>query len=140
MKKRSRHLLTAAICMLAAVVGLSSTVQLGAAVVCVGFDGHDKDESSPCTCCIVYASHDEGVRFSQASTSPECSDCVGVPLRVPPFKSKEPQLFTPRINAEGRMAARVCGGGWRSVLSVPVGAVDQHWRSLSELSTIVLLT
>jgi len=132
--------MTAAICMLGAVVGLGSTAQLGAAVVCVGFDGHDEDESSPCTCCIVYASHDEGVRFTQAPTSPECSDCVGVPLRVPPFKSKELQLFTPRINAEGRTAARVCGGGWISDLSAPVDAVDQHWRSLSQLSTVVLLT
>ena len=140
MKTGSRHLMTAAICMLGAIVAIGGTAQLGAAVVCVGFDGHDENEPSPCTCCIVYASHDEGVRFSQASTSPECRDCVGVLLRVPPFKSKEPQLFTPRINAEGRTAARVCGGGWRSVLSVPVDAVDQHWRSLSELSTVVLLT
>ena len=132
--------MTAAICMLGAVVGLSSTAQLGAAVVCVGIDGRDEDESSPCTCCIVYASHDEGVRFSQAPTSPECSDCVGVPLKAPPFKSKEPQLFTPRINTEGRTAAWVCGGGWRSDLSLPIDAVDQHWRSLSQLSTVVLLT
>jgi hypothetical protein len=140
MKTGSRHLMTAAICMLAAVVGLGGTAQLGAAVVCVGFDGHVDVESSPCTCCIANASHDEGVRFGQATTSPECSDCVGVPLKAPPFKSKEPQLFTPRMNAEGRTAARICDGGWRNNLLVPADPMDQYWRSLSLLSTVVLLT
>lgn len=126
--------------MLGAVVGIGSTAQIGAAVICVGFDSHVNVESSLCTCCIVYASHDEGVHSGQAPTSPGCSDCMDVPLRVPPFKSKKPQLSTPRINAEGRTAALICGGGWRNDLLVPADPMDQRWQSLSPLSSVVLLT
>ena len=65
---------------------------------------------------------------------------MDVPLRVPPFKSKKPQLSTPRINAEGRTAALICGGGWRNDLLVPADPMDQRWQSLSPLSSVVLLT
>ena len=136
MKTRLRRPMTATVFMLVAVLVLSNAAQIGARVVCMGSDGHVDVEPSGCTCCAVIVSDDERFDDGLAPTSPSCSDCVDVPLRVPPLKSKAPQLLTPDNCAEGRTIAPRCGG----VFLVHGNQVDQHWQSLSSLSTVVLLT
>ena len=126
--------------MLATVLAMSGTAEFGAAVVCVGSDGHVDIESSVCACCTLTVSHDERVHSGLVPASPSCSDCVDVPLRVLPLKSKDTQLSAPLINAEGRPPALNWGGGSRTDLLVLGNQMDQHWQSLSSLSTVVLLT
>ena len=132
--------MTATVLVLAAALVLSNAAQIGAGVVCMRFDGHDDVELSVCTCCAVIVSHNERIDCGLTPTSPSCSDCVDVPLRVPTLKSKAPQLSTPDNGAEGRTVAPSCGGVCRIDLLVHGNQMDQHWHSLSSLSTIVLLT
>jgi len=127
-------------CLVAAVLVLSNVAQLGSAVVCVGSDGHVAVEPSVCACCAVTASHDERVPAGLAPASSSCSNCVDVPLRVSLLKPKAPQLSTADFNAEGRTLASACDGRSRFDFVVHVNHTDQHWQSLSSLSTIVLLT
>ena len=92
MKTRLRRPMTATVFMLAAVLVLSNASQIGARVVCTGSDGHVDVEPSGCTCCAVIVSDDERFDDGLAPTSPSCTDCVDVPLKVPILKSKAPQL------------------------------------------------
>jgi len=132
--------MTTMACMLATVLVLSNVAQLGSAIVCVGSDGHIDIESSVCTCCAPTASHDGWARTGPAPANPSCSDCVDVPLRVPPLKPKAPQLSTADIDAEGRMPASTCNGRSRFDFVVHAKHMDQHPQSLLSISTVVLLT
>ncbi len=60
--------MTATVCMLIAVLVLSSGARLGGAVVCVGSDGHVDIEASVCSCCAVSESHDERDHAVQRQT------------------------------------------------------------------------
>jgi len=126
--------------MLAAMLVLSNAAQIGAAVVCKGSDGHRDVESSVCSCCAVTALHDETLHDGSVPAGPSCSDCVDVPLRMPPLNPKASRLSPPDIVGESRVLALSCGMGCRDLLAVPAGVMDQHWQSLSHLSTVVLLT
>ena len=126
--------------MLAAVLVLSNVVQLGSAIVCVGSDGRVDIEPSVCICCAEAVSHDGRARTGPAPASSSCSDCVYVPLRVPPLKPKAPQLSTADINAEDRMLDSTSDGRAKFDFAVHVNYMDQQWRSLLSLSTVVLLT
>jgi len=130
--------MTATVLMLAAMLALSNAAQLGSSVVCVGSDGHIDVETVVCTCCSVPASHGESFHSELAPSIPSCSDCVDVPMSVPSDKSGTPLLSTPQ--AEGRMIALSIAGGCRTGLLFPANQMDQHWQSLSSLSTVVLLT
>jgi len=142
MKTRLLYSVIAAVFMLAAALALGAAAQLGTVVVCVGSDGHTDVESSICTCscCTVTSSHDERVHSGLVPASPSCSDCVDVPLRAAPLKSKESRFLPPNRHAKGLIRAQCCGGGCKNDLLVPVDYMDQHWQSLSSLSTVVLLT
>jgi hypothetical protein len=126
--------------MLAAALALGSTGQLDGTVACVGFVGQVDVESSSCTCCAVSASHDDSIRTGLAPALPSCDDCVDVQLRVLPLRFKGNQLSAFCINADGRRLALSSGGGCSNHLLAVMGQVDQRWRSLSPLSTVVLLT
>lgn len=132
--------MTVTACMLAAVLVLSNAAQIGAAVFCVGSDGHVDIESAVCACCTLTVSHDERVRSGLVPASPSCSDCVDVPLRMLSFKPKGTQFSAPLIFAEWCPLALNWGGGSRTALFVLGNQIDQHWQSLSSLSTVVLLT
>jgi len=140
MKTRLRRPMTATVLMMAAALVLSNASQIGARVVCIVSDCHVDIEPSVCSCCSVNASDNEMFDFDPPHTNPSCSDCIDVPLSVPPLTSKPPQLSTPENSAEGRTAAPSCGGDCRINLVVRGNQMDQHWLSLVPLSTIVLLT
>ena len=137
---RPKHSMTATVLTLAAMLALSNAAQLGSSVVCVGSDGHIDVETSICTCCSVPASHSESFHSELAPAIPSCSDCVDVPMSVPSNKSGTPLLSTPHIKAEGRMIALSSAGGCKTGLLFEANQMDQHWHSLSPLSTVVLLT
>ena len=126
--------------MLAAVLVLGNSAQLGAAVLCVGSDGHVEVESWLCACCSGTASRDAGTHSGLAPASPSCDDCVDVPLKVPPLEPKAPQLFTAHINAGCCTPASSCSAGSSAGLLVHRNQMDQHWQTLSCLSTVVLVT
>jgi hypothetical protein len=126
--------------MAAAVLILSNAAQLGAGVFCIGSDGHVDIESSVCACCTPAVPHDDQVESGLAPASPSCSDCVDVPLRLVPLKAEDTRFCPPFINTEGSPVAVSRAGGSRTVLLVPGNHMDQHWRSLSSLSTVILLT
>lgn len=132
--------MTATVFILAAALALSNATQIGAGVVCLVSDGQVDVEPSVCTCCAVMVSHDEGVDHGLAPTTPSCSDCVDIPLRVPTLKSNAPQPSTRGMSAEFGTVAPNCGGSCRIDLLVHGNQMDQHWQSLSSLSTVVLLT
>ncbi len=131
--------MTVTACILAVLLCLGGAAQFGAAVVCIGSDGHVDAEPSVCTCCAGTASHDDRVHSGLMPASPTCSDCVNVLLRMPPLRSRDAQLSTPHIGAEERMPAQSCGS-CRIDLVVPAKQMDQHWQSLFPVSTVVLLT
>jgi hypothetical protein len=126
--------------LLVAMLVLSSGAQLGAAVACVGPDGHVDFEPSLCTCCIVPASHDYEGHSGLTSSSPICSDCVDVPLRVPLFKSKKTQLSIPDNGLENSTQGLLMSGGCRNDQLFLTDRMDHHWQSLAPLTTVVLLT
>jgi len=140
MKTRLRRHLTATVFVLAAALVLSNATQIGAGVVCLVSDGRVDVEPSVCTCCAAIVSHDEGVDHGPAPTSPSCSDCVDIPLRVPTLKSNAPQPSARDMSAEFRTVAPSCGGVCRIDLLVHGNQKDQQWQSLSSLSTVVVLT
>jgi hypothetical protein len=140
MKTRLRYLMTAMARMAAAVLILSNAAQLGAGVFCVGSDGHVDIESSVCACCTPAVPHDDQVESGLAPASPSCSDCVDVPLRRVPLKAEDTRFFPPLINTEGSPFALIWAGGGRTVPVVLGHPMDQHWQSLSSLSTVILLT
>ena len=138
MKTRPRHPMTATVLTLAAMLALSNAAQLGSSVVCVGSDGHIDVETSICACCFEPSSHDEIFHSELAPAIPSCSDCVDVPMSVPSDKSGTPLLSTPQ--AEGRIVGLSSAGDCGTGLLFEAKQMDQHWQSLSPLSTVVLLT
>jgi len=132
--------MTATVCLLAATLVLSNAAQIGAGIVCMGSDGHGVVEPSVCTCCSVIVSHDQRMDDGLAPASSSCTGCVDVPLSVPPLNSRAPQLSPPDKKAENRTVVPICGGVCRIGLVVHGYQMGQNWRSLSSLSTVVLLT
>ena len=125
--------------MLVATLVLSNAAQLGA-VACVGPDGHVDFEPSLCTCCVVLDSHNDKGHPGLTSSSPICSDCVDVPLRVPLFKSKKTQLSIPDNGLENSTQGLLMSGGCRNDQLFLTDRMDHHWQSLAPLTTVVLLT
>ena len=132
--------MTAAAWILACVFITGSGIQLGAAVVCLGSDGHVDVESFLASCCTSKRSDDPGAgtRFNAGSSS--CGDCVDVQLKAPPLTSREDWLASPGSDTERPVCGPrgCCDGGNR--LSKPTELEDQHWRAVTSLSSVVLLT
>ena len=139
MKIRSRHILAAAIWMLAAVTASGSGVALDAGVACIGVDDHVDVESLLDSCCIVV---DSGIRGRGLTSVPanSCGDCVDVQLRDSSFKSKR-SFLSPPVDDDGCVLCALCCNGGREARSADaINRMDQHSRSLSPLSTVILLT
>ena len=139
MKTRPRHILAAAIWMLAAVTASGSGVALDAGVACIGVDDHVDVESLLDSCCIVV---DSGIRGRGLTSVPanSCGDCVDVQLKDSPFKSKKPFLSQPVDDHGCILCSLCCDEGDEVRLTGVINPMDQHSRSLSPLSTVILLT
>ena len=126
--------------MLAVVFAVGGAAQLGAAVVCVGSDGHIGVESLLDQCCISAATLDDrgGSRLMSATSS--CGDCVDVQLSVPLSKSRETRLCSSEIIAEVRSFAPSRDSDCAELFALPSLPIDQRPLSLAPVTTIVLLT
>ena len=125
--------------MLIALFATTGGAQVGAAVVCVGADGHIDVESFFDGCCSPVLPDDHGPDVNVLVDGSSCGDCVDVQLRMVPLKTREGSLSFPALAA-----------GFRSNASSGSGAVgqkaqsqyfdDRSSRSLALLSTVILLT
>jgi len=139
MKMRPKHLVTATAVTLAALLVLSSATQVAAVVVCVGLDGHIDIESIFEGCCTSGAAEPRGDSNELSITDAECGDCTDVQLKAPPLRSKETQPFQPGSDT-GCALCSLCSSAGAATRTADVAVMDQHWRALAPLSTVVLLT
>jgi len=140
MMTRPRHPMTATICMLAAALTLGGAGQLDAVVVCVGPDGHIDVESFLDGCCTSATAGDKDGGAGPTLAGSACGDCADVQLTKPPLRTKRSHLSQPDHDA-GCIPCSLCvGGGSRAPSADAADRIDQHWRSLVPLSSIVLLT
>ena len=115
-------------------------IQIGAAVVCVGADGHIDVESVFDGCCNPVAADDHGAGVNVVVDGSSCGDCVDVQLRMVPLKTREGWLFSPTISAGLRSMTSSCLSGADGRNSFPPNCSDRQSQSLTLLSTVILLT
>lgn len=126
--------------MLIALFAATGGVQIGAAVVCVGADGHIDVESIFDGCCSSVAPDDHGVGMNLVMDTSSCGDCVDVQLRVVPMKTRKGLLSCPDISAGVRSILSSCGDGIGVRSSEPSESYDRRSQALILLSTVILLT
>lgn len=132
--------MTAAVCMLIALFASTGGAQIGAAVVCVGADGHIDVESVFDGCCSPVAPGEHFAGTSLVAATSSCGDCVDVQLRVVPLKTRRGSLSSPNMIAGVRSIEPSCGAGNGGVKAAFPNSNDRRSQSLTLLSTVVLLT
>ncbi|RLE25340.1 MAG: hypothetical protein DRJ65_07995 [Acidobacteria bacterium] len=132
--------MTAAVYLLIALFATTGGVQIGAAVVCVGADGHIDVESFFDGCCSPAAPDDHGAGVNVVMNGSACGDCVDVQLRVVPIRTRKGSLASPGIAAGIRSIISRCGAGTGGHHAVFRDLVDRNSQSLTLLSTVILLT
>ena len=120
-------------------VALGGTAQLGAAVLCVGTDGHAGVEYSFGGCCSsTAASVDQVTADSVFSGSPLCGACVDLQISSPRLKDEKTHFLTPEAGVEEVfMQSRV--GGFCGHDLIPFERPANHSEVHAALSTVVLL-
>jgi hypothetical protein len=139
MKIRSNHLVTATALTLVAFLFLSNATQVAGVVICVGLDGHVDIESIFDGCCILGAPGDRGDSTELSANDSGCSDCTDVQVKAPPLRSKEFQPLQPDRNA-GWPACPLPSGTEIATRTAEGADIDQHWKTLTPITTVVLLT
>lgn len=139
MEKRSKHPATATAFLLATLLVVSGAAQISAVVVCVGLDGHADVESLFDNCCLsdAGAACDDASDRSDADSA--CGDCTDLQVQERPLRSKEIQAVQPDSDGASPVCTPRSGSGVE-IRTVDITGMDQHWRSLASLSTVVLLT
>ncbi len=132
--------MTAAVYLLAFLFATTGGVQIGAAVVCVGADGHIDVENFFDGCCSPVVPDDHGTGVTVVVDGSSCGDCVDVQLRMVPLKTREGWLFSPTISAGIRSITSSCLVGADGRNSFPPNSSDRCSQSLTLLSTVILLT
>jgi len=136
MKTRFRYRLIAALCVLATVTAGGG---LGAAVICVGSDGHAGIERLMDECCLSLGTPVSAPRFDSKPSNHACGDCVDVILEVPPISSRYVHLDLP---SQVALECPACGSVCRCRVSATAPQTESSPPSLTLalLSSIVLLT
>jgi hypothetical protein len=122
-----------------ALVITSSAGVADAAIACVCPDGEVGVEAAwVCSCCYPADSDGIAADMGSASGNPSCSDCVDVPLRMPPTKNDHPRLHAVTVEGSGHSTPIACAPGFeRERTARP----DQgHRLTLALLASVVLLT
>jgi hypothetical protein len=132
--------MTATVCMLAMALALGGAAQLDSMVVCVGSNGHIDVESFLEGCCTLTASDNKSGGAGRTPAVSSCGDCADVQLKKPPLRSKRTHLSPPDLHAVCNLCSQCSGGGSMVRVSDASDRIDQRWRSLVPLSSIVLLT
>ena len=131
-------MLAVSIWALAVVIASGSGAVLDAGVACVGFDDHIDVESLLEGCCISTIPDLQGGVVVTPGDS--CGDCVDVELKVSSFKAAKSLLSPPVDDSGFFLCSQCCNGGREPRSADVVNRMDQHSRSLSPLSTVILLT
>lgn len=126
--------------MVVAMLVLSTATQLGAAVVCVGFNGHIDLESILTGCCISGISGGQNRNAALVAGASTCGDCTDLQLDAPPLRLKESALHHPVLDADCTACSPGCGAVRAVGNADAFHDMDQHSQYLSALSTVILLT
>ena len=104
-----------AVCCFMLVVTAGGATQLGAAVLCVGVDGHVDVEFTLAGCCASPpASLDQAAAVTLGPEAGSCGPCVDLDITSPPLKDEKTSYFTERT------------GFVISITPLPIGGGDTH--------------
>ena len=116
---------------------LGGAFQAGAAVLCVGADGHADIEVALEGCCVTSTqARDDGSGSAGVSLDPSCGDCSDIRVDLEPLNKEKHQFSPPERAAVGTLSL---GRGCDEPILARNGRSDHHSRSTSSLSTVVLL-
>ena len=131
--------MTATALILAMFLVLSNATQVAGVVVCVGLDGHVDIESIFDGCCISGPAGDRGDTTELSAADSGCNGCTDVQLKAPPLRSEEIQPVQPDRNA-GCPACALLSATEIETRTTEGADSDQHWKTLTPIATVVLLT
>jgi hypothetical protein len=116
---------------------LGGAFQAGAAVLCVGADGHADIEVALEGCCVTSTqARDDGSGNAGVSLDSSCGDCSDIRVDLEPLNKEKHQFSPPERAAVGTLSL---GRGGGEPTRARDGRSDHHSRSTSQLSTVVLL-
>ena len=132
-----RQMTTATTWALVVIFTLGGAFQAGAAVLCVGADGHADIEVALEGCCVTSTqARDDGSGSAGVSLDPSCGDCSDIRVDLEPLNKEKHQFSPPERAAVGTLSL---GRGCDEPTRTPDGRSDHLSRSTSPLSTVVLL-
>ena len=129
----------ASACCLVLAVTVGGAAQLGAAVLCVGVDGHVDVEYTLTGCCTSSAtSPNQMVAATPGSEPGSCGACVDLDITSPPLKDDKTQLSVARSVMESSVHPLPLGSNCAHGLVV-VDRPHDHSGDRARHSTVVLL-
>jgi hypothetical protein len=136
MTTRFQYRLIAALCVLATATAGGG---LGAAVICVGSDGHAGIESLMDGCCLSMGAQASAPSVGSKASNYPCGDCVDVILEVSPISSRPVHLDLPsQVALECPACGSVCRRRVATTAPQPESSPPSLFLAL--LSSVVLLT
>jgi len=116
---------------------LGGAFQAGAAVLCVGADGHIDIEVALEGCCLTsIQARDDSSGSAGVSLDTSCGNCSDIRVDLEPLNKQKHRFSPPERAAVGTLSLdRGCDERTRA----RDGRSDHHSRSTSSLSTVVLL-
>lgn len=137
MNLRLRYRLIAALCVL--VILSPGGGGLGAAVICVGSDGHAGIEGLLDECCLPRQASVQQSGLNVTAFRHTCGDCIDVIVEVPPLSFRPFRLDAP---SAAQFGCPACGLLCRCGRAVSIARAESAPPSLSLalLSSVVLLT
>ena len=133
----SRRQTTATTWALVVIFTLGGAFQAGAAVLCVGADGHTDIEVALDGCCLTSTqAHDDSSGSAGVFLDTSCGSCADIRVDLEPL-NKQKHRFSPPERASVGTLSLGCGGD--EPTRARDGRSDHHSRSTSPQSTVVLL-
>jgi len=132
-----QQMTTATTWALVVIFTLGGAFQAGAAVLCVGADGHTDIEVALEGCCLTSTqAHDDSSGSAGVSLDTSCGNCSDIRVDLEPLNKQKHRFPPPERAAVGILSL---GRGCDEPTRAPDGRPDHHFRSTSPLSTVVLL-
>ena len=116
---------------------LAGASHAGAAVLCVGADGHTDIEVALEGCCLTSTqARDDSSGGAGVSLDASCGSCSDIRLDLERLNKQKHQVSPPERAVEGTLSLGRCGD---EPTRTRDGRPDHHSQSTSPLTTIVLL-
>jgi hypothetical protein len=132
-----RQITTATTWALVVIFTLGGAFQAGAAVLCVGADGHADIEVALESCCVTsIEARDDGSGSAGVSLDTSCGSCSDIRLDLEPLNKEKHQFSPPERAAVGTLSL---GRDRDEPTRAPDGRTDRLSRSAAPQSTVVLL-